>query len=98
LSIMLDQAPRETVAPGPCERPAWLTVDEVANALRLPVSTAYDLVRKKVIPSTRLGRHIRIPAGWLLGLTATAQDGAMQERPGAETKPMRPRQDERGTR
>ncbi|GAB6274764.1 MAG: hypothetical protein STSR0004_16290 [Peptococcaceae bacterium] len=40
--------------------PLVLTVQEAANVLRLKRSTAYELVRQRVIPSFKVGRHIRI--------------------------------------
>lgn len=51
---------------------AWLKVEEVAEILRLPISTTYDLVRTGVIPSVKLGRHRRIrrDALDLIGRTA----------------------------
>jgi len=43
------------------ESPVFLTVEEAAGLLRLKRSHAYDLVKKGVIPSIRLGRFIRVP-------------------------------------
>ena len=40
--------------------PSVMTVQEAAIVLRLKRSTAYELVRRKMIPSFRIGRHIRI--------------------------------------
>ena len=40
--------------------PEILTVQETAKYLRLPRSTAYELVKQGVIPSVKLGRQIRI--------------------------------------
>ncbi len=37
-----------------------LLVPEVAEILRISRSRAYELVRQGVIPSTRLGRQIRV--------------------------------------
>lgn len=42
------------------ELPEVLTVKEVAKFLRLKKSTAYEMVRQGVIPSTKFGRQIRI--------------------------------------
>lgn len=42
------------------ELPTMLTVPELAAFLRIGKSTAYSLIRKKVIPSVRFGRQIRI--------------------------------------
>ncbi len=36
-----------------------LTADEVAELLRLPVSTVYDLTRTARLPHQRIGRAIR---------------------------------------
>lgn len=36
------------------------TVEEVAEILKIPKSTAYEYVRKRVIPSFKIGRHVRI--------------------------------------
>lgn len=43
------------------EMPAFLTVEEAAKLLRLKRSHAYELVKRGVIPSIRLGRLIRVP-------------------------------------
>ncbi|MGB9804373.1 helix-turn-helix domain-containing protein [Desulfofundulus sp. TPOSR] len=43
------------------ELPPVLTVMEAARILRLKRSTAYELIRQGVIPSFRVGRHIRVP-------------------------------------
>lgn len=52
--------------------PAWSTVREMAELLRLPDSTAYDLVRRGEVPSRRFGRHLRVPRAWLDGLAGDA--------------------------
>lgn len=38
-----------------------LTVPELARALRVGRTTAYEIVRKGLIPSMRVGKVIRIP-------------------------------------
>ena len=43
-----------------------LTVNEVANYLRVPRSWVYERTRHGIIPLRRIGRHIRIPKGELL--------------------------------
>jgi len=43
------------------EMPVFLTVEEAARLLRLRRSHAYELVRRGVIPSVRLGGFIRVP-------------------------------------
>jgi len=37
-----------------------LTVDEVAEALRLSPSAVYGLIHSDVLPATRIGRSIRV--------------------------------------
>jgi excisionase family DNA binding protein len=49
----------------------WLTVEEVAAALRVPRSTVYEHVRRGAIPARRIGRHLRIHRSWL---DATTQE------------------------
>jgi excisionase family DNA binding protein len=39
-----------------------LTVEELAETLRIAVSSAYGLVRRGEVRSVRVGRAIRIPA------------------------------------
>lgn len=41
--------------------PDILTMKELQEALSIGKTTAYDLIRKNVIPSFKLGRSIRIP-------------------------------------
>lgn len=36
------------------------TVEEVADILKIPKSTAYEYVRKHVIQSFKIGKHVRI--------------------------------------
>lgn len=36
------------------------TVKEVADMLKIPESTVYEYIRKHIIPSFRIGRHVRI--------------------------------------
>jgi len=40
--------------------PALLTVPEMAQVLRIGRNTAYRLVDEGVIPSTKVGRNIRV--------------------------------------
>lgn len=49
--------------------PALLTVEEAAKLLRLKRSTAYEYVNQGLIPSSRVGRFIRIPKTKLLEAT-----------------------------
>ena len=46
--------------------PLVLTVEEAARYLRVGRSTAYEAVRSGQIPSTKIGRSIRIPSAALL--------------------------------
>lgn len=43
-----------------------LTVDEMAELLRIGRSSAYELCRQKEFPVVRIGRNIRIPKRALL--------------------------------
>ena len=36
------------------------TVKEIAELLKLPESTVYEYIREHVIPSFRIGRHVRV--------------------------------------
>jgi excisionase family DNA binding protein len=45
----------------PTEQPTVLTVEEVAKALRVGRSTAYDAIRRGEIPSVRIGRRLLVP-------------------------------------
>lgn len=48
------------------EAPAvWLTVEEVAAVLRIPLSTVYELVRRGEIRSIKIGKHRRIRRDYL---------------------------------
>ena len=47
------------------------TVDEAGRMLGISRALAYDLVRKQVIPSLRLGRRIVVPRAALLALLDT---------------------------
>ena len=44
---------------------AVLTVDEVAEALRIGRRQAYSAVQRGEIPSIRIGRSLRVPRAWL---------------------------------
>ena len=37
-----------------------MTMPEVAQVLRVPVSRAYELARNNIIPCVRLGRQVRV--------------------------------------
>lgn len=55
-----------------------LTPEETAEALGVGRSTVYDLLRMKVLPSTRIGRSRRIPVEalreYVRGLMAPADE------------------------
>lgn len=38
-----------------------LTVNEVADYLKVPVSWVYERTRTRALPVRKLGRHVRIP-------------------------------------
>ena len=47
--------------------PEMMTVHEVAEALRVHVSTVYDLVKRDELPARKLGGTIRIDRDKLFG-------------------------------
>lgn len=51
-------APAEIAAPG-LTRADVMTAREVADLLRIPVSTVYELARRGQLPASRLGRTWR---------------------------------------
>jgi len=53
--------------------PAFLTVEEVAEILRLKRSTAYEYVRQGAIPSIRLGHFIRVPKARILEMAGVKE-------------------------
>jgi len=56
--------------------PTFLTVEEVAEILRLKRSTAYEFVRQGVIPSIRLGHFIRVPKARILEMAGVEKEVA----------------------
>jgi len=54
--------------------PAFLTVEEVADILRLKRSTAYEYVRQGAIPSIRMGHFIRVPKARILEMAGLTKD------------------------
>jgi excisionase family DNA binding protein len=42
-----------------------LTVQELANLLKVSDDTIYEMVRQKKLPFRRIGRQLRFP-GWLI--------------------------------
>jgi excisionase family DNA binding protein len=65
----------------PTSRPQpQMTVEDVSVFLKIPVGRVYDLVRKKAIPHTRVGKYLRFDptalAAWLAkGGTAPTKTG-----------------------
>lgn len=59
------QIPELVLSPAPAQAAAMLTRDEVmtarevADMLRMPTSTVYELARKGVLPARQLGRTWR---------------------------------------
>src|SRR2546430_17666537 len=62
-----------------------MTAREVADLLKMPVSTIYELARRGELPARRLGRTGRVPpprpAEGLAGLGGKARGGAPAPRP-----------------
>jgi len=54
--------------------PSFLTVEEVAQLLRLKRSTAYEYVRQGIIPAIRFGSFIRIPRDRLIEMVGTHKE------------------------
>lgn len=56
-----DEAPAENTPSGaPLPDADWITMDELANHLRVPHSTAHEFFYKQNLPYIRIGRLIRI--------------------------------------
>ena len=54
----------------------YLRVRDVAEQLKLDESTVYKMVKARTLPSIRMGKAVRIPAGGLLAyLERVARDG-----------------------
>jgi excisionase family DNA binding protein len=64
--------------------PVVYEAPEVARLLNVKVSRVYDLARKGLIPSVRLGRHVKVPIAafeaWLAG-GGTALPGGWRVEP-----------------
>jgi excisionase family DNA binding protein len=54
-----EQAYSPTSGPGFLTRDEVMTAREVAEFLRMPTSTVYELARKGVLPASRIGRTWR---------------------------------------
>lgn len=70
-----------TAAPAFLTREEVMTAREVADLLRMPTSTVYELARKGVLPASQLGPHVEVPAaaagaaaGWLMRNGAADRD------------------------
>lgn len=53
--------------------PDILTVQQVAEALRIGKSAAYKLVNKRTIGSVRIGKKIRVPKACLIEYVQSAR-------------------------
>ena len=62
--------------PGPDSR--YLTVDEAARLLSLHPMTIRSMINRKIIPSCRLGRAIRVDAKKLEAMLEAQMDGQGQ--------------------
>jgi len=56
------------------ELPLYMTVEEVAELLRVSRSAACEYVRRGDIPSIRVGRFIRVPRDRLLSMKQDFED------------------------
>jgi excisionase family DNA binding protein len=57
-----ETSPRDgAVVPGPMADVTFLTVAEVASALRVSKMTVYRLVHSGELPAARVGRSFRVP-------------------------------------
>jgi excisionase family DNA binding protein len=68
---------------------------DMAQALSVPVTYAYELARRRDIPAVKLGKYVRVPAAefgqWLDGLRAAACDSIATSPPdGFSSPPDRP--------
>ena len=60
------------------EAPDILRVDDLQRLLRISRGAAYDLVRRNVIASIRIGRRVRVPKSNLLRFLQATNDGQDQ--------------------
>jgi excisionase family DNA binding protein len=55
--------------------PGWLTVHEIADALRVSPMTVYRLVRAGDLPAVHIGRSVRIRSRVLSDYLQAMEDG-----------------------
>jgi len=64
---------------------AWLTVQEAADLLRVPVSWLYERTRTNSVPHVKLGKYLRFDrdelAAWLDGLRRDGRGPRAMRRP-----------------
>lgn len=65
----------------------FLSVAELAGILRVSRTTAYELVRDRVVPSIRVGGSIRVPTSALDRWLADREQEALAGVRGAESRP-----------
>lgn len=58
-----------------------LTAQEAADYLKLKKTTVYELVKRGDIPSTRIGKQLRIPRAALEGMTGAPRPAGPPEKP-----------------
>ena len=56
----------------------FLTADEVAEYLRLPLSTVYKLVQDKRLPGFKVGKHWRFRKGTIIQWTKDQEEEAQK--------------------
>jgi putative molybdopterin biosynthesis protein len=60
-------------------QPVLLTASEVAQLLRVRTARVYELIRRGLLPSVRIGRQVRVPLADLsrwIEAGGTTDDGA----------------------
>ena len=60
--------------------PVVLTVEEVAEVLRIGRTSAYEAVRRGEIPTVKIGRRVIVPRAALERLLASTLEGGEQAR------------------
>ena len=67
---------------------AWLTVQEAADLLRVPVSWLYERTRTNSVPHVKLGKYLRFDRDELApGSMSSGAMGAVRERSGEQHGP-----------
>ena len=62
----------------------FLTAEEVAEYLRLPLSTIYKLVQEKRLPGFKVGKHWRFRREAFREWIATQENALFESRPDSE--------------